>query len=494
MESGDLMKSFNKMLIPIVSLILLSSYIIHAATVSAETVLQLTKEEAQEITLENNNTIKSLDQTRKELLRGYSDLSDQMDLLEGLYNNLNTFEHLYTKNKNTRDNVSYNTYFENSKQILTNTMRIEEIDEILSSPTDDVDIESLTNEKNTLVSENETYQNEITALGLTESEINNIISYEEYQNLQILQAQFGSMNINKPLSKEEEYSRFIKPLYVTPYSFQMNITSMNLTIETTKESILSGVNQLYDGILTLKEVKTILIESVALNESNLNNSQVKLQLGKATKVDVTKAKNNLEIARMELQKMEREINSMKMNLKKMLGLEPTTTINLIDEVTEVHNLQDLYYYIGNALTNRNEIKLIQLSIEDKNNEFDYVDEYFSSRSEEYLIGESELKGLYLDLEYTKLDIEKEIRNAYMDVKEKKAAYELSIKELDQAITQYNNMQSYKELGYITSNTLNQLNIQKVQKENAKITAYRNYVNAYQALIDATSIGPAYSFN
>lgn len=467
-----------------------------AETVSNEAVLQLTREEAKEILINDSNVLRSLYWTRDSLLSQYSELNDQIDGLKTLYNLLPKYRQLYDKNQEVENNEELKEYAELLLAQPTLEARLSEIEAELLAIGDTVDPDLLA-EKAILEAEKQTIQESLNRLStldgqLTDEEKESLLTVEEIYELNIYETQFLMIGIDSPrLSKSTEYTTFIEPIYIMTNDFSTSIRSLELTIANTEATLVYGLDQLYTSLLTLEEINQLLEESYELKKTELAFTEKQFELGKASADDVEKAKNEMEMAQLEKNKMMRQIDSLEMNFKQMLGIENETDIVLEDRLDLIH-LQSRESYIESALENRNELGAIKNSRDAKEYEMGYIEDYFRESSYEYKIVEGELNSLELELLQNERVVEKEMMGAYSDVLLKKQAYANAVQALNQAEDRYKELEKYVVLGFATQHNLDNLRLLVIQNENAKISAYREYAHAVQSLESASGIGPAYS--
>lgn len=486
-------KKKNKIFLILTSfvLIIVMSTMVNATKASNDNIIELTKDEALLMAVENSSVIRDLNNSVEDMVMQYSDMKKGTKMLRQLYDLLPRYSYLFNKSEITNSTNDYKRYYELQQQMLIDQPRLEEIEAELLVEVDMDKINALNAEKVVIIDR----INELSILetSLSEEEKANIITIGEDYELQILKQQFAVMGILNPnISNRQEYETFIYPLEVAPNALQAGIRSMKIGVDVAKAGIVSGSEQLYNTLLTMNGFYELQIKGHKLKESQLNTISEKYKVGKATKGEADKAANDLIISSLEINKMKREIENLEMNFKMMLGLKLTAKLNFVDEQKTSKEIKILNYYIEEALKNRSDIQTIEVSLDTKKVEFEYVEDYYSRFSDSYLIIKSEINEINLEIQETRINIEKEIREAYMDVLQKEKDVDIKEKELSNMKNQIQEMERYFALGYLTQDSIDGYQMFVMQKENDYKSAVRNYNYALKAIENASMIGPGYS--
>lgn len=319
------------------------------------------------------------------------------------------------------------------------------------------------------------------------------ITPEEQIELEGYKYQFAMLGITSPnLTNKQVYDTFIYPIEVGPDAMLVGVLSLGSSIEAAKVGIGLGANQLYDTILAMEDIYTVLEMNYDMAVVDKESFERKYNFGQVSLMEYQKADNKMIIAELEMNKMAREIDNLMLSLKQMLGLSLDIELVLDPSIDSINVLEPLEDYLDSALTKRSEIETLKYSINAKEREFEYVKDYFSSSSNQYKITEGELETLILDLKGTEESIEKEMRSGYVDVLEKGNNLDIKAQDLELAENQLKELTKYYELGFVSEAKKDGIKMLVIQKENDYISAKRDYINALYAYELASGIGPGYS--
>lgn len=502
------------------TLIFIHSPSVLAASVEADRKFEyVTKAEARTMAVENSNALRNLETSRQALLGQLADYNDQMEAYDQIYTLYQDYQDLLGKYKSTQADANKKAYFDYTLAIATNQQALGILAADLGTLTAELAaIQASATLEDPKSAEILAKQDEIAAMqaaiDLKNSEISaatasialllaptgplgteqvaQIMTLTEYYTMVTYQGILSSAGITGSLSNREEYETFIYPIQVVPNTFTSGVQSLELGKEVAAVSIENGVIQLYNGLITLQNFEGLLTDSYDLSKEQVRQVIARLQVGKATQIDLDMAQNSEKTAALELQNMRRQIESMMLSFKQLVGLTYDTQIVLEEKNYTVAQFKTLQAYIDSALKNRNEFKSLKITLDGANYIMGYLDDYYDSDDYEYLIQDGEIELVEIDIEMQKAAIRHEITAAYQDVLEKQATYAYSQDDLQDAKDQRTRTQRYYDLGFITKLPLLQLDMLVVQKENAELSAYRDYIMALNQLESASQFGPAYS--
>lgn len=449
----------------------LCAFLFGANAASAdEAILKLSRVTVGGLARGYSPAVKNLESSRNKLQIEYDDLKTAMEGLQTLYDLLPQYKTLYNSYLAVGSITDYQTYLqEAAKGIMGNAEAAENaaamlIDEV-GNPTPLA--AELANRDNMQVDE-----------------------YMKYTGFQTQFSMFGITNPN--LTLEEEYKKFVYPINMGPEAMQTGIRNLNVTIDNVEASIYNGAMSLYDSVLMLEGYLQLQTISYGMAQTDLTSATKKYEKDLISEDDYNIAVNKEKIAKLNMQSMARQVENLKMNLNLMIGIGVTTQVKFTSDFDGIVTLKSIDYYIERGIRERNELISLVNNYALKVKEFGYVKSYFNESSVGYKIVASELNEFDLKEKELELQIEKEIREAYLNVLEKEEDIKSAKLTLEDSTRQYESMRRRVDLGYITESTLTGLSIMMIQANNEYLTAQRDYFSAVTALESASSIGPAFS--
>ncbi len=462
-----------------------------------ETEMQLTREKVMDMAVEHSNAIRDLSHQIEDMTVQFSEMKQGTSMLQKLYDMLPRFSSLLTKRSVTQANAQYARYASLQQQMMSDQPRLTEVNDELAT------LKAVTNATQEQLDKIAALEAEALEINgrineyqsidstLTSNEKSQIITMEESYELNILETQFKSMGITGHLTRDEEYEIFVHPIKVASYEFQTAISSMKVGLETAEAGVRMGAWQLYNTLIDMYGFYTLRVEGNQLSKNQMDDISAKYEQGKATKTEVAKAVNAWQTSSLEKAKMERDIDNLEMSLKQMIGLNLNQKIKLIDVPKVKGELKPLDYYIKGAVTNRNEIKNVEYSLDVIRNELDAVEDFYDTDSEIYELTQARLKEKEWELLETQQTIEKEIRTAYIEVKKKKELIDVKHSNLVQSKNESKELQRFIDMGFVTESMKEGLLVSLIQKENDKDAEIRRYNHALEAIEKASQIGPGY---
>ena len=268
------------------------------------------------------------------------------------------------------------------------------------------------------------------------------------------------------------------------------------SVENTMTSALQGV---YMGLANAQLDLDLQQRKLDLAQKTNNADKVKYGVGMATENDMEQSNYNLLAAQSGLKAAQRTLENMTRSMDSLLGLDinsPVGTLDLKDTSKDV-KLESVDYYINSAEQNRMELLDLQNQIDIKKHEISVIGDYLKYKSidieipGDYKAANNDLNSLTIQLSKKKLEIQNEIKSAYVDVL--KTGNDL--KNLKNTLdTQENNLTKIKaqyDAGLVSPNMLEQMEIGVGQVENGYTVACLNYSNKFAKLQAASEIGPSY---
>ncbi len=189
----------------------------------------------------------------------------------------------------------------------------------------------------------------------------------------------------------------------------------------------------------------LLEEEIALDKVNFKNLQLKQELGMASSYDVTVARQNLEQSETKLSASKISLDNERVALNNTMKLKPDAKIR-VEFVPEVKKFElDVNSHIRRKMDTDINIKVRRQAIE----EAEYRIDTRIDTEESRLANENTLRQAIRDLDDAKLKLDKNIRNAYTNIKqleERQKSLELDLKKMKDNLKK---MQANLEAGLVT---------------------------------------------
>lgn len=444
----------------------------------------LTRDEAELRLLTDNTTIKSLEVAQIELLGNYSSVIEAGDKLEDLYGQLARYQFLENKYQNTMLSIDYALYFDlmikgigdgREKDLAVYIAELTAEDAITNSSL----IEALTSRMDL-------------ELKFTEDDYAIIMSVGEYGEYQKLKGMFAEMGIDSPnLDNETIYDTFIYTMDVAPLSLQSALAMMQVNMEVVGASQVKGMNGLYDSILSMQGSADLMYANYISATNSTKASDAKLSQGLMTRSENRQVHIEEEKALLAYNQMARQIDSMTLSLKEMIGLDPSTTIDLAVYKEEPIAPQAIEDYLANALSERNEIISASADVALKESELAIMGEWFSDSSDRVEATEEALDDLNKALLQAEKDVQEDVIKAYNNVSYAALNVTDAENSLKIAEKEYEGWTLRSDLGYVLTNDLQAISISVISANNQLDQAKNTYHSAVNALEDASGIGPSY---
>lgn len=482
----------------VASTIFITSALNTSAEVSKETVV-LTRTQALDMALGNNNNILRLDAGINTMLRNfkkYKKLSDEITkLLDGFEDYKDEYEEISSeefKAKQREISDKLEKYNELSKRLEDLKKELEEVKNGSSESSGTRTEEEIKDDIDKVNKELQSLDKE--SLDKESDEIKKKLAKFEQQK-----ALYVSMGLASPadgtpikLTQEQEYNRFVKARDIIWHNLQTNLEKMKYQKEAVSESIKYGVETAYDNILFAQEGLKIQKQLYEKQQKDYNNILAQYENGRVSENDKNIAEKELEKLKLQVENLTRQIENGKIQLKQLLGIDLEKTVELTESIdTNINEPKDYDEYLSSALLNRNEIIAAKLDCEEAERTFDIIKDYLDDDDYDWMDAERTLNEAQTALLEAEKEVRQNIKNAYLDVTQKKAEIDLAHKKLEAAQVQYNAVKKNYEAGRVALpmlwNVEIGVNSAKMNYDNAVI----KYKTALKKLEAASKIGPGY---
>lgn len=442
-----------------ISVVLVITLLCTGGSYAESVPLKLSKEEAKNLVVTYSPILKQLEKSKTDLVMNYSSLNKSLSGLKTLYDYLPRYKVLYNLYQQMRLIDKYDQYL------------------------------ALAIQGNIAVTTQFLANNGDVAVAVADPSNMTVEQYGEYL---VLAQQFALISISNPnLSPAQEYETFISPLHASTMSMQTGIMNLGITSDATKESLRFGIDTLYDTLLMLQGYQELQSMNYAMAKNNFDSAEKKYKAGLLSKTAYDKEYNKQAIAYLNMDTMNREVENLTMQLNLMLGLNITTELELTTQKVIEPTLGSLNEYVQRGLSERSEMLINKNNYQNSVFQFGLIKGYYSSSSLNYKISEAEVSDFELEKEQLMQQITLEINKAYLNAIDKEHAMVLKKAVLEDANRQLENLKKNIKLGLVTDSTRIGLELMVTQATNDYNTARRDYQTAYNALQNASSIGPKY---
>lgn len=285
---------------------------------------------------------------------------------------------------------------------------------------------------------------------------------------------------------------------VVPDQQRLALDTAKYNRQVTENSLVTSLRSVYLSIFSADNALKLQKDSYEYAKSVYEQNKRKYEQGMITVLDFEEAEYNLLKAEKDLKAAERQKEAASMSLNNFIGSEFGTVYDevIFSESYEASTLKAADYYIQQALTKRLELISLQREIpllerEKGIREMNTVNERYPDARQPYEDLLNELDSKKLQLETSKLSIEDEIKEVYVDV----VTSGKSVENLQKTLKlQESNLESTKkryELGLISLNTYKQAQLSLTGAENSYKAAVYDYNTKVMRLENASGLGPAY---
>lgn len=320
-----------------------------------------------------------------------------------------------------------------------------------------------------------------------------VVKFEKAKK-QVIASDLADSTTGEPkvLSKKEEYETFIMPQKIPWYTVQCMIEKVSKQKETANETVDVKVKEAYENLLYAKEgynLKNQLLQRMLKGYNDLTNSN-KLGMSSDTQKKILEIEINK--SKLDLDNLSKDIQNGEFQFKKALGINISTQIALIDSLDKtIIETKSYETYLQNALGNRMEIYNANIDLEEKKRTIDIIKEYFSEEEYGLMNAQKELDEADVDLSDAKKNVEENIQRAYLDVIQKRKEIDLASQNIDKSQQQLDSAKKAYEIGTSQISLIwdAELGLNKSQMDYN--TSLRNYNISLYKLEKASKLGPAY---
>jgi outer membrane protein TolC len=237
----------------------------------------------------------------------------------------------------------------------------------------------------------------------------------------------------------------------------------------------------------LSDLVKLMDKSYQSSNEEYNRSLTKYKLGLVSETDFEKIENNQLSAKVNLEIVKRNLANVKMNLNAMRGVEPTEDFDVEPYRELIINLNDASYYIEEALKNSDTIVNAQETVDYQEQRMNYIADFYSDNSNEYVINNLQIDAYELDVQEVKMSLEADIMSKYNLVKTKQDNYTMAVKEILDVNNQLERVMVNAKVGFVADYVVSDYYALIIQKNNEKATQLREYIQALEDLYSTSGL-------
>lgn len=265
-----------------------------------------------------------------------------------------------------------------------------------------------------------------------------------------------------------------------PEQIKHNILSLDENIRKTEKSYITTVRQQYASLLSAKRNLDMQRQRYSIDADVYNLEYIKHKLGLITNLEMEEATYNYRKARLDIATAVVNYENACRNFNLYIGKPIDTFYDEVEfeELIET-DLNDLDYYLDQAMKNRSEIKSLQRQIELRELEKSIIEtdqmyKNYTSLKEQHKNLETSISSLKLELERTVLDIKEEVKSAYNNVLKAKEAIEREERNLENNKKMLEITKAKYDIGKASRLDVKRAEINIIDGEYAIKTAIFNY--------------------
>jgi hypothetical protein len=329
--------------------------------------------------------------------------------------------------------------------------------------------------------------NPLTTPGLTQQQID---TYYAYWALQQTFLNFLGI-ITPSLTEEEIYKNFIYTADVVPIQMIGQINNLRIDRLRAEAAIRNGVGTLWWNSGLIKQQWGLLSEFERLLGQQYEVDTKRLELGQISELELSRKKIELEIAKKNKIRIEREIENMGYRLRSMAGYEFNDSFNpfiLAPNISEMKLLSFDEYKILATRTRADAIRALQ--VVDTTRQEERMIRNYVSNPDSGIRREAKLKRLEAEESYQKLiqNLDYEIYAQYIKTVSAKEHYEAMQMKQHLSVLEHNRIKALYNQGYMSAIDFESAKLALTQAsinfENSKF----QYVLQYQQLNQLVNYG------
>ncbi|MCY6371336.1 TolC family protein [Clostridium ganghwense] len=443
-----------------------------------DNLLILTKEKAISTAIQNSNDLKRIDLDYNKLQRDFNNAKEKSDEAQETLDALERYKYLYEKEQDAKQSPLQEQYNQKKEELKIEEDKLTEMEQA-----EKPDLEQIANQQQIITNlekEIEELKSEINKLSLSPSE------QEEMDKYRKTFVNYGE--VPPTFSDEEEFKLFIRDRDLKWYEVQGKIEKQNINVEKAKKSIELKVGQIWNQIVQIYYSIKIKKDLYELQSKEFVQIEMKFKNGQTSKLDKDIAENELKKLELQIDNLIKDKENSEMMLKKEIGISIDKEIKLDFQENKIKEVSEYSVYLQNALKNRGEIKIAEIDLDIKERELGIADDYLDEDNMEFKEINEQLYEKQIFLQDAKKQVEKNVKELYMNVCEKKSEFDLKVKSLEKKKSDLKAADNRYQHGTISLDKLWKDEVAKTQAEIEYKAAKINYIEAMCNLEMACEIG------
>lgn len=322
---------------------------------------------------------------------------------------------------------------------------------------------------------------------------NEQLTFEETQQYSMYLMMYGATP--PEMSSEELFYGYIKNRDFPHYSFWASIKNTKTNRDLMESNITLAIRQLFENILNIQDTLELQNELLESMENQNRQIHLKFENGLVSEYDKYLSDTNLVKQKINIAKLQRSLDNVKMSLKQQIGIPLGQEIELTpyDTVDFSKPLDNYESYLEKAMSNRSEVSIAKIDLQVKQRELDIIKQYIKN---ELLFDRWDAQQSYdekkMIYDETVEKVRSDIYDAYKAVLRKRDEVKIAETKKGNAETQYNRAKRLFDAGLIGSNDLMAMEIALYQEKIALNQSMRDYSFNLYRLELACGIGPGYN--
>lgn len=314
----------------------------------------------------------------------------------------------------------------------------------------------------------------------------------EQMTLQAYQAAFGPTP--SQITLDDRFYNYVKVWDFPQYALWGSIQNLKTGKEVRKNGVVLLVRQLFDNIVNLQESLALQKELYDTKQKQYAQLIVKYNQGQASELDKYTSDVELQQLKLNIVKMQRSIDNLKMYLKQQTGLTLTQKIILkADDLKPADNIKPYEEYLNKALANRSEIVNAKMDLQVKQRELDIMKKYiWDEKMPDRQDAQHSVDEKTNALTEAVNSVTNDIKKGYADVNIKKKDTVIAQDKVNNAEKQYKDNLFRYEKGLIPITVLWSLETALTSAKIGYNSSIRDFNSAVYKLELASGIGPGYN--
>lgn len=296
-------------------------------------------------------------------------------------------------------------------------------------------------------------------------------------------------DIQMLLTMQKEFMPFVQK-----FGWQMSVKEKELT----KTVLILTLRDLYLGLYSASKNYDISEKKLELEKKKNSANNTRFENGLISRLEFEESQYQFLKAQKDFESVQRDLENMRRNFNSFLGISIDTEYEefLFYELKRNIRIQPLEHYIEKALENRLELIVLkgqiemaelQISIYEKNR----VNETYTKVGKEYNEALRQLEKLEIQLKQAKIDIENEIKSAYIEVKKEGYNLQNLNETLNVQTKNYQRMQSQYKQGLVAKLVVDEIELGLEELKNGLDLSMYIYNTKIMKLQEAAGLGPAF---